>query len=98
MCGFNQERLGDGEIGQLWYVYGLSDFPKSIFDADVLGVDADGTVHVFVCCTYITVPPGESHTVEWSFQEAVRKSTYVVVVTFTIFNHGFLSTEDLVAE
>ncbi len=98
VCGFNQERLGDGEIGQLWYIYGVSDFPKSIFDAEVLGVDEDGTVHVFVYCTYITVPVGESQPVEWSFQETVEKSMYVVVVTFTIYNHGFLSLENIVAE
>jgi hypothetical protein len=98
VCGFNQERIGDGEIGQLWYLYGVSDFPKSIFDADILGVDEDGTVHVVVYCTYLTVPLGESQTVEWSFQETVQKSTYVVVITFTVHNYGFLPMEDIVVE
>ena len=98
VCGFNQERVGDGEIGQLWYIYGLSDFPRSIFDADILGVDEDGTVHVFVYCTSIRVPVGESQIVEWSFQETVQKSTYVVVITFTVHNYGFLTMEDIVVE
>lgn len=98
VCGFYQEKTGDQEVGQVWYLYGIRDFPRTISDAEILGVERDGTVHLFIFCDYMVIPPGESLQVKKSFQENIVESSYVVVVTVTIENYGFIDTGSIIAE
>ncbi|MBU7022677.1 MAG: hypothetical protein HXS40_00800 [Theionarchaea archaeon] len=98
VCGFHQEKTGDQEVGQVWYLYGIIDFPRTISDAEILGVEEDGTVHLFVFCDYVIIPPGDSRQVKRSFQESIVESSYIVVVTVTIENYGFITMGSIIAE
>ncbi|MBU7015097.1 MAG: hypothetical protein HXS52_09625 [Theionarchaea archaeon] len=98
VCGFHQEKTGDQETGQVWYLYGTTDFPQNVSDVEILGVERDGTVHLFVFCEYLTIPPGETRQVNRSFQERIVDSSYVVVITVTVENYGFLNMANIIAE
>ncbi|MGC1122000.1 MAG: hypothetical protein WBA22_12995 [Candidatus Methanofastidiosia archaeon] len=98
VCGFYQEKTGDQEVGQVWYLYGIRDFPRTISDAEILGVEKDGTVHLFIFCDYLVIPPGESRQVNRSFQENIVDSSYIVVITVTIENYGFIDMGNIITE
>jgi hypothetical protein len=98
VCGFYQEKTGDQEVGQVWYLYGVTDFPRTISDAEILGVEEDGSVHLFIFCDYVIIPPGESRQVKRSFQENIVESSYVVVITVTIENYGLINVGSIIAE
>ncbi|MGD2248903.1 MAG: hypothetical protein PVF58_10900 [Candidatus Methanofastidiosia archaeon] len=95
---FCLKRTGDGEVGGTTAVYGIYDFPHTIQDTNILSIDADGTVHLFVYCKYLKISPGESKKVTTSFQNRVGGATYVVEVTYTIYNHGFMPLDNIQAE
>jgi hypothetical protein len=98
LCGFCLKRTGDGEVGGTTAVYGIYDFPHTAQDVDVLSIEADGTVHLFVYCTYLKISPGESKQATTSFQSKVGDATYVVEITYTIYNHGFIALDHIKAE
>ncbi|MBU6996876.1 MAG: hypothetical protein HXS41_11505 [Theionarchaea archaeon] len=98
VCGFFQEKTGDQEVGQVWYLYGITEFPRTISDVEILGVESDGTVHLFIFCEHLVIPAGESREVNRSFQEVIIDSSYVVVITVTIENYGVIDLESVVAE
>ncbi len=98
LCGVFQEKVGDEETGKIWFVRGVSDFPGTVADAEIMAVDDDGTVHLFLFCTYLTISPGESETVDHSFEESVLGSSYMIMVTYTVTNYGFINVEDITVE